>query len=248
MDVYWVEQSERDVPSTDDWLGPHERAHLGRLHIPKRRSEWRLGRWTAKRAIAAYRKLSLNASALANIEIRPEPSGAPQVFVSGKLEGVAISISHSAGTAICTLGDGRIRLGCDLEIIEPRADAFLRDYFTQEEQELVYQEPPADRPRLITLLWSGKESALKALKHGLRVDTRSITVQPELQTYNCWTRFDVRSVWGDSFHGWSREAIGLWRTVVADFPCSEPVLLQIEHPSTSDVSPTADDQQCSYVV
>ena len=67
-------------------------------------------------------------------------------------------------------------LGCDLEIVEPRSDAFVADYFTAEEQEVVRQACPADRFALIALIWSAKESALKALQSGLRIDTRSLSV------------------------------------------------------------------------
>ena len=63
-------------------------------------------------------------------------------------------------------------LGCDLEVIEPRSEEFVADYFTTEEQKMVSQAPIADRSKLLALLWSAKESALKALREGLRFDTR----------------------------------------------------------------------------
>ena len=69
-------------------------------------------------------------------------------------------------------------LGCDLEIVEPRSDAFIADYFTAEEQALIERTSAADRSLLLALLWSAKESALKALRAGLRLDTRSVIVRP----------------------------------------------------------------------
>ena len=69
-------------------------------------------------------------------------------------------------------------MGCDLEMIEPRSDAFVADYFTVEEQALVARASAADRSRLLALLWSAKESALKALRAGLRLDTRCVIVIP----------------------------------------------------------------------
>ena len=54
MEVYWLEQSEGDVPTTDDWLSPDEVVRLSTMRIAKRRSDWRLGRWTAKNALAVY--------------------------------------------------------------------------------------------------------------------------------------------------------------------------------------------------
>ena len=57
MDVYWLEQSEADVPTADDWLSENEVARLNSLRVAKRRADWRLGRWTAKCAVAASLKL-----------------------------------------------------------------------------------------------------------------------------------------------------------------------------------------------
>jgi len=30
-----------------------------------------------------------------------------------------------------------VEIGCDLEVVEPRSDAFVADYFTSEEQALI---------------------------------------------------------------------------------------------------------------
>src|SRR5208283_1427289 len=74
MDVYWLEQAESDVPVENHWLSAGEAARLEALHIAKRRVDWRLGRWAAKRAVAAYLDVPRHLQSLANIEIRPAPS------------------------------------------------------------------------------------------------------------------------------------------------------------------------------
>jgi 4'-phosphopantetheinyl transferase len=176
MEVRWLEQSLADVSEQDDWLGPRERSHLETLRFPKRRADWRLGRWTAKHAVACDLNLSPTAERLAYIEIRSAASGAPEVFLGNHPANLTISISHRAGIAACAVGESGAMLGCDLEIVEPRSDAFVSDYFTAEEQEVVRQACPADRFTLIALIWSAKESALKALHAGLRIDTRSLSV------------------------------------------------------------------------
>jgi 4'-phosphopantetheinyl transferase len=175
MEVHWFEQSLADVSAQDDWLGPWESSHLSTLRFPKRRSDWRLGRWTAKHAVAYDLHLTPNAKNLASIEIRPAASGAPEVFLRHQPASLAISISHRGGIAACAVGAGGAMLGCDLEIVEPRSDAFVADYFTAEEQEVVRQAA-TDRYALIALIWSAKESTLKALHAGLRIDTRSLVV------------------------------------------------------------------------
>ena len=54
IDVYWLEQTATEVRHEDDLLSARELGLLDHLHIPKRNADWRLGRWTAKRALAVY--------------------------------------------------------------------------------------------------------------------------------------------------------------------------------------------------
>jgi 4'-phosphopantetheinyl transferase len=68
-------------------------------------------------------------------------------------------------------------VGCDIELVKPRSDAFIEDYFTAEERELILSTEADHRPLVVTLLWSAKESALKALRTGLRADTRDVPVR-----------------------------------------------------------------------
>ena len=176
MNIHWLEQVEADVPMENQWLGPAETACLERLRFPKRRADWRLGRWTAKQAVIAYLGLPAGPGALANIEIRAADSGAPEVFLSDQPAPVAISLSHRAGLALCALAPRETTIGCDLETVESRSDAFVDDYFTPDEKTLVARAETQDRPQLVTLLWSAKESTLKALRTGLRLDTTSVSV------------------------------------------------------------------------
>src|SRR6478736_3978065 len=134
MDVYWLEQVEDDVPSHDDWLSASEAAYLARLRFAKRRAEWRLGRWTAKCAVSKY--LSLRRPA-ATVEVHAAPSGAPEVYLDSQATKVTISLSHRAGRAVCAMMHRGAALGCDLELVEPRSNAFAADYFTTREQLLV---------------------------------------------------------------------------------------------------------------
>ncbi len=81
MNVYWLEQTDADVPAENQWLSAGEILFLGRLRFARRRNDWRLGRWTAKRALAACLNLPGDPLALANIEIRAATSGAPEAFL-----------------------------------------------------------------------------------------------------------------------------------------------------------------------
>jgi 4'-phosphopantetheinyl transferase len=219
MKVCWFEQSDQDVPFGDEWLSELERIRLAGLRIPKRHRDWRLGRWTAKCAVAAYLNLPHASGVLAGVELRPAPSGAPEVFLHGQATPLALSLSHSGGLGLCAIAPAPADVGCDLEQIEPRSPIFLVDYFSASEQELVRQTPGARRNQLVTLLWSAKESALKAMRCGLREDTRSVHATPADFLETCagdWRRLSVTHTSGARFFGWWRESRNLIRTIVTD--------------------------------
>lgn len=219
LDVYWLEQTEADLPSGESWLGSNEVALLNRMHFPKRRADWKLGRWTAKRAVATYLNLPGGLPDLAVIEILPTPSGAPQVWLANQSAPLTISISHSSGTAVCAVAPFGAVLGCDLELIEPRSEVFVLDYFTMEERATISRVLPEDRSLFVNLLWSAKESALKTLGEGLRLDTRSVVVNLVSQSQLCpataWQPLQVCVANGQRFDGWWQWAADFVRTLIA---------------------------------
>lgn len=179
MDLHWYEQSLADVSEKDNWLSSWERSHLAGLRVPKRHADWRLGRWTCKLAVARYLAISSAPPLLATIEIRSEPSGAPVVSIEGVAADLSISLSHREGVAACVVGPSRARFGCDLEAIEPRSEAFVADYLTPQEQAAVEKSFAFNRDRVVALIWSAKESTLKALRLGLRANTTCVSVDFE---------------------------------------------------------------------
>lgn len=217
MEIYWLEQNASDMPCEDRWLSGRECAWLAGLHIPKRRVDWRLGRWTSKCAISRYFNLGDDPDALAAVEVWPEPSGVPKAFHRGQPAPLVLSLSHSHGTGLCTIAPLGAESGCDLERIEPRTAAFIADYFTVGEQSLVAQTPAARRDELLTLLWSVKESVLKALGCGLRLDTRSVNASPaDILRLNReeWRPVTASHDPGREFHGWWRESRGFVYTIL----------------------------------
>ena len=226
MQVYWLEQGEADAAPENDWLSAHEVLLLSGMRFAKRRADWRLGRWTAKHAVAGYLHLTDQTYSLQEIEIRSLSSGAPEVFLANRPAPVTISLSHRDGIAVCAVAPSKVALGCDLEIIEPHSDAFLTDYFTAEEQALVARS--ADRDLLLALLWSAKESALKALGAGLRLDTRCVVVRPNDASFDSagWHALQVRHSSGRVFYGWWQQTGELVRTLVSDPASPPPILLR----------------------
>ena len=220
MEILWLEQSGGDVPLDNDWLGPEELSHLESLQIPKRRSDWRLGRWTAKIAVASALQSPIDCTTLRSIVIMPASTGEPVVRITARSSAVTISISHRNSLAICSVALGSIALGCDLELVEPKSSAFIADYFTLDEQDLVNGSDPTAQPFLASLLWSAKESALKALHVGLRADTRSVVVDVSklhglAPTNGSWHELLVCSSDATEFRGWWRCANGVLRSIVA---------------------------------
>ncbi len=219
MSVRWLARGVHDVPESADWLSPAESARLSVLRFAKRRSEMRLARWTAKEAIARALDLDTDAGTFARIEIRPASTGAPTAFLGDERAPVAVSLSDRADWAVCVVAPADLGVGCDLEIVEPRTDRFVRDWFTPAERDLVFGADPGEaRHLLANLVWSAKESALKVLQTGLRRDTRSVevdVVDPEGDRR--WARLVVRTEEGAAFPAWWRRYGDFVLTFAADF-------------------------------
>jgi len=202
-----------DPPPADDWLAPEESERLACFRFERRRAEWRLGRWTAKVALReAIVAAGGEPPSPSRIAVRTADDGAPEPFVGQRPFGWAISLSHRGGWALCAVAAPGTRIGCDLELVEPRTEGFVGDYFTEAERMFVATAP--DRDLAANLVWSAKESALKALRTGLRVDTRSVDVDvaPDTGTVD-WSPFEVRRS-GPALSGWWRRRGSLVLTVL----------------------------------
>ncbi|MBW2734056.1 MAG: 4'-phosphopantetheinyl transferase superfamily protein [Deltaproteobacteria bacterium] len=159
----------------DPWLGPREIALQETMKVAKRRGDFRLGRFVAKRLLATrYPELPL-----ARLEILPDEDGAPCCYEGEQPLPVSLSLSHRGSYGFAAMRVGAHSLGCDLELVEPRSPAFMRDYFTEHEQ-AVFVAHPVDAGALwANVFWSAKESVLKALRTGLRRDARGLEVEVE---------------------------------------------------------------------
>ena len=175
--IYWMlVDSLQKALEASDFLSLPELQKFSAFRFPKRRNEWLVGRWTAKalvHSIPAYQQYSLN-----QIEICNALEGAPTIQLPGRAAPAeCLTISHSENFAVCALVTGLdLHIGTDLEKIEARTETFILDYFTPAEVQLVEEYPAETRAMVVTLIWSAKESMLKALGVGLRRDTLSVEV------------------------------------------------------------------------
>lgn len=222
---FWFWQPVGELPASPGWLSEAEAERARGLRFPKRRAEWLLGRLAAKRALAVL--LGVGEEALGEFEIRSHPDGFPLPFWRGRSLPLALSLSHRAGVALCTVGCGGGELGCDVDLVERRSDAFVSDYLDAQERADV-EARPADREWLVPLLWSAKESALKALRLGLSLDTREVGIRDlELGDGTAWQALRVEVAPG------GRMLEGFWRrrgrrvlTIVGGAGLARPLALR----------------------
>ena len=234
----WLSQGMADVPLDDAWLSPREAAWIARMRYPKRRTEFRLGRWTAKNALALHLGRGHSADALRTIEIDRAGDGAPAPLVEGLPAGAYVTMTDRADQAVCLVGPPGTALGCDLEVVEPRSDAFVADFLTPTEQRLVAGAGDGDaRDVLANLVWCGKESALKVLRTGLRRDTRSVEVSlPGGPAVDGWSPLSVRASEGAVFPGWWQR-FGAFVLTVAATEAFAPPLPLVDPPGLATAVP-----------
>lgn len=228
--LFWLEQRAGDIPPGYDWLGARELEVLSELRFTRRRRSWRLGRWTAKRAIALRLGDGVDPS---HIEIVAADDGAPEATIAGRTSPVRVSISHTEDVSLCAVGPRGMLVGCDVETIEDRGEMFARDYFTRSELECVLESRADQRELFETLVWSAKESALKAIRDGLRRDTREVVVDiAGTGGAREWTPVGVTVADGTCrLFGWWRLRDGRIYTVVTGQPCPAPVSLAEAEPA-----------------
>lgn len=236
MELHWLASSEADIPAGEDWLGPWERERLARMRYAKRRVEYLTSRFAAKQAI--QRALDLEHRPLADVEIRHRIGGAPMPIVDGAEPSLSISMTDRAGWAACVTTSSEAAVGIDLEVVEPRTPAFVRDYFTPAEQQLVEDAPDEEQVQVLSnLIWSAKESALKVLRVGLRRDTRTVEVVFDGQSPSeGWLPVTIRAVEGRTFPGWWRRFGAFLLTVAAEEQLPAPHAL-VDTQALQDATP-----------
>lgn len=223
--LHYLTQHRDDLPPHEKWLSPEEASILASLQFPKRRLDWTLGRWTAKTAL--NRLLPAAQRSLSGWQIVADRDGAPLVRKDGCRTTLSISLSHSGDLALCVLVPEPMQMGCDLETVEVRSRSFEETFFTVDELTLLETHSGSDRASLVTLIWSAKESALKALRTGLKADTRRVSLKSFGSGHAaCWKPLAVEDrVDGRLFRGWWLEQHGMMMTVLSDQLTGQPIAL-----------------------
>jgi 4'-phosphopantetheinyl transferase len=218
--VWWHRADAGQLPPDDDWLCDRERRLLTALSVAKRRADWRLGRWTAKHLVASVLGLGDRVE-LARIEIRAAADGAPEPYLDGAVVDLSLSISHRDGVAVAAACRRPAAVGIDIETIEPRSDAFVREWLSDAERATLPRTGP-DRDLRVMCHWSAKEASAKALREGLRLDVRRAAVEAGAGAGD-WAPIAV--TWGTermAHRGWWRRDGRLVIAVVSDPPAGPP--------------------------
>ena len=95
--------------------------------------------------------------------------------LDGECAPVLVSLSHRGGRALAAGASTPAVVGCDLELVEPRSGAFVREWLAPAEQRLLQRArrtSATDR----NLVWTAKEAAAKVRREGLRLEVRRAAV------------------------------------------------------------------------
>ena len=213
----WLSRRHADVPPGEAWLSARERDTLAGMTFARRGADWRLGRWAAKCAVAASLEVPVG-----HVEVLAAEDGAPEAWLDGERAPISLSISHREGRALAVVAFAPLCVGCDLEVVEPRSGAFVREWLAPPEQRLVAAAGEGRRALLANLLWTAKEAAAKVRREGLRLDVRSAVVTLLDGAVDAWHPLHVD--WGDdgsTTFGWWRVEPG-WVMSVACEPAVPP--------------------------
>lgn len=148
-----------------------ERKILNSFRVDKRAREWMSSRIFIKNKLAGIFNIKPH-----EVEILNDVNRKPFVILKGKKR-FYISLSHRGefvGFSYSPFFSPYI--GMDIEYIEKKDEYWIRDYFTEKEQENSFEK--------LIEIWSVKESILKLLGVGLSVDTRDIQIHNNSLTFS----------------------------------------------------------------
>lgn len=177
LPIHYCHQALGDLPPHQGWLHPEELRFLQTLRFEKRRNDWLLGRWTAKQALLSFFESKCIAINPHSIAILKGSTGAPEMVFESSVPPCSLSISHRDGHAIAAVAPGVVAIGCDLEVIEPRSEAFLSDYFLESELAFLSGIPLDQKDLYANLFWCVKESVMKATGEGMGLHPRRVEVE-----------------------------------------------------------------------
>jgi acyl transferase domain-containing protein len=167
----WFADAYRSAPTRDQlarrFLGEKERAVYD-AQPPKTQRAWLSGRIAAKDAV---RRLLAKKMFPVEVALDSDADGRPRV--TAPPQDLRVSIAHKGDAAVALAAAGR-DVGIDVELVEPRDQAFAETAFSEDELRLIATSD--DRDEWLTRLWAAKEAAGKARGTGLAGNPRRLRV------------------------------------------------------------------------
>lgn len=190
-----------------------------RFRHPGRHRQWLLGRAAAK-VLLARQAAAAGESCLPShcIQVHRTPDGWPQPMADGRALPVSLSISHTGERALCAVcPESEGLVGADIELVAPRSDSFMEDYYTSGERQRLATLPAGARDKLATVIWCIKEAALKACRTGFHRSATSVEVLT-LAHYpgGAWKKADVMLKDGGDAAGVGSRLECYWRLAEND--------------------------------
>ncbi len=152
----------------DSYLHPQEHEYFNALKFEKRRKDYLLGRYCAKRAIQVLEQDARPE----NIFIDHGVFSQPVVINRGNMQ---VSIAHSGSFGASVAFSESCPMGIDIERVDINKSDVLESQMTKEETKLIDLFPFSYQAAL-TSLWTSKESLSKALKTGLTTPFHSFEI------------------------------------------------------------------------
>nr|WP_314464365.1 4'-phosphopantetheinyl transferase superfamily protein [uncultured Clostridium sp.] len=144
-------------------LSEKERIYYDNLKYEKRKTEFLLGRFVAKRAIGEL----IQYSSLKEIEIVHGIFGQPIVKLNNSLN-IHISISHSMNSAAAIASFEEYPCAIDVERVQNSNSQIIQTILCKEELFLLNDKK--DNDEIITILWTAKEAMSKVIQTGFLTD------------------------------------------------------------------------------
>jgi len=149
-----------------DFLSSEELIIWQKKNHNRKKMEWLSARFSAKIAALEWLK------EVHNIELPPDKiiilnslSGVPHFKLPLHLESPNLSLSHTDGKGLAAISYSSF-IGCDIEKVKKRHPNFKKVFLTVKEIELWFQAEDIgnlNNDLVETLLWSAKESVIKAI-------------------------------------------------------------------------------------
>ncbi|MFP4229169.1 MAG: 4'-phosphopantetheinyl transferase family protein, partial [Salinivenus sp.] len=181
---------ETSIPRWRDWLSEEERGRLMSFGSDQRKEAFLAGRAVARRLLGA--KMDV---APAKVPLRRAEDGAVDVVGTDW----HVSIAHSGPRALAAAA--RHNVGGDVERIVPRDPEVARFLLRPDERDLL-DTLPYDRNRALLLVWTLKESVLKARRTGFRTSPKGLRLTVNAAAETATAIVEQTERWTVSFATW----------------------------------------------